>query len=50
MQFGYIHTKYLVYSTERGFVPFHYRSYLEKRFSKVHRRAIPLNWPGSSGT
>lgn len=44
-QFGYIHTKYLVYSTERGFVPFHYRSYLESRFAKVKRRPVPLNFP-----
>jgi phosphatidylethanolamine/phosphatidyl-N-methylethanolamine N-methyltransferase len=45
VQFGYIHTKWLVYSTERGFVPFHYRSYLESRFARVTRRAVPLNFP-----
>lgn len=45
VQFGYIHTKYLVYSTARGFVPFHYRSYLEQRFEKVRKRAVPLNFP-----
>lgn len=45
VQFGYIHTKFLVYSTERGFVPFHYRGYLESRFEDVSRKPVPLNFP-----
>lgn len=45
VQFGYIHTKFLVFSTERGFVPFHYRSFLAERFEEVRRRPIPLNFP-----
>lgn len=45
VQFGYIHTKWVVYSTARGFVPFHYRRYLEARFERVEKRAVPLNFP-----
>jgi phospholipid N-methyltransferase len=45
VQFGYIHTRWLVYSTERGFVPFDYRRYLEKRFEEVRRSPVPLNFP-----
>jgi phospholipid N-methyltransferase len=45
VQFGYIHTKYFVVSTQRGFVPFHYRSFLEGRFEEVRRRPVPLNFP-----
>lgn len=45
VQFGYIHTRFLVISTERGFVPFDYRGYLEQRFEDVHRTPVPLNFP-----
>ena len=45
VQFGYLHTRFLVYSTERGFVPFDYRGWLEGRFEHVLRRAVPLNLP-----
>lgn len=45
VQFGYIHTRWLVISTERGFVPFDYRRYLESRFAEVRRRPVPLNFP-----
>lgn len=45
VQFGYIHTRWVVVSTERGFVPFDYRRYLEARFERVVRRPVPLNFP-----
>ncbi|UJR82107.1 class I SAM-dependent methyltransferase [Sandaracinus amylolyticus] len=45
VQFGYIHTRYLVISTERGFVPFDYLGYLESRFERVQRTPVPLNFP-----
>lgn len=45
VQFGYIHTRFLVISTERGYVPFDYRRYLEARFEDVRRTPVPLNFP-----
>lgn len=45
VQFGYIHTRWLVYSTERGFVPFDYERYLKARFEDVRRSPVPLNFP-----
>ena len=45
VQFGYIHTRVVIYSTERGWDRFAYRRFLEKRFRNVRRRAIPLNFP-----
>jgi phosphatidylethanolamine/phosphatidyl-N-methylethanolamine N-methyltransferase len=45
VQFGYIHTRWLAYSTERGLVPFDYRRYLQARFSDVERKPVPLNFP-----
>jgi phospholipid N-methyltransferase len=45
VQFGYIHTRWLVYSTQRGFVPFHYEKYLKARFEEVVKRPVPLNFP-----
>ncbi len=45
VQFGYIHTRWLVYSTERGFVPFDYFRYLKTRFEEVRRLPVPLNFP-----
>ena len=45
VQFGYIHTRYVVVSTERGFVPFDYRGYLQSRFGQVHRTPVPLKFP-----
>src|SRR5262249_34975514 len=45
VQFGYFHTRYLVYSTQRGFVPFDYRGYLRDRFADVRRQPITLNFP-----
>ncbi len=45
VQFGYLHTRFAVYSTERGWDRFAYRRWLEKRFADVRRRAVPLNFP-----
>jgi phospholipid N-methyltransferase len=45
VQFGYIHTRWLVISTARGYVPFDYRRYLEARFERVSRKPVPLNFP-----
>jgi phosphatidylethanolamine/phosphatidyl-N-methylethanolamine N-methyltransferase len=45
VQFGYIHTSVLVMAPGRGYIPFSYRSFLERRFHEVHRRPIALNLP-----
>jgi phospholipid N-methyltransferase len=45
VQFGYMHTRWLVYSTERGFVPFDYEKFLRARFEAVSKRPVPLNFP-----
>ena len=45
VQFGYFHTKWLVYSTERGFSGFDYEAMLKRHFSSVTKFAVPLNAP-----
>lgn len=45
VQFGYVHTRFVAFSTERGFVPFDYRTYLGARFAEVRQTAVPRNLP-----
>lgn len=45
VQFGYVHTRFLVYSRESGYSRFHYRKTLAKHFPRLERRAVPLNAP-----
>jgi phosphatidylethanolamine/phosphatidyl-N-methylethanolamine N-methyltransferase len=45
VQFGYVHTKWLVYSTERGWSGFDYQAMIEKHFARVTKSPVPLNAP-----
>ena len=45
VQFGYVHTKYFVYSRSRGYERFDYFGTLKRYFGRVERQAVPLNFP-----
>ena len=45
VQFGYMHTRHLVYSTERGWSGFDYERMLKQVFRTVEKRPVPLNFP-----
>jgi phosphatidylethanolamine/phosphatidyl-N-methylethanolamine N-methyltransferase len=45
VQFGYVHTKYFVYSRSRGYERFDYFGTLQRYFGRVERQAVPLNFP-----
>jgi phosphatidylethanolamine/phosphatidyl-N-methylethanolamine N-methyltransferase len=45
VQFGYVHTKYLVYTKERGFGGFDYEAMLKRHFPRVTKSPVPLNVP-----
>lgn len=45
VQFGYVHTKYFVYSRSRGYERFDYQGTLERHFRHVTRSPVPLNFP-----
>ncbi len=45
VQFGYFHTKFLVYHRERGLSGFDYEAMLRRHFSRVTRSPVPLNVP-----
>jgi len=45
VQFGYVHTKYFVYSRARGYERFDYFGTLQRYFSRVERQPVPLNVP-----
>lgn len=45
VQFGYVHTKYFVYSRSRGYERFDYFGTLKRYFGRVERQAVPVNFP-----
>lgn len=45
VQFGYVHTKYFVYSRSRGVERFDYYGTLKRYFRSVERSPVPANFP-----
>lgn len=45
VQFGYVHTKYFVYSRSRGYERFDYFGTLKRYFRSVERSPVPANFP-----
>ena len=45
VQFGYVHTRYFVYSRARGVERFDYEGTLRRYFRRVERQPVPLNFP-----
>ncbi len=45
VQFGYFHTKHLIYTKEGGFSGFDYEAMLKRHFSRVTKSPVPLNVP-----
>jgi len=45
VQFGYLHTKIVVYSPVRGWSRFDLPDYLERHFHRIHKQRVIANFP-----